>query len=229
MERVQQQLLKTTCITGKIMNQSEQINELATALAKAQAEIQPAIKDSTNPFFKSKYADLSSIWNACKTPLTKNGLSVLQTTDQKEGQLVLLTTLVHSSGQWVRSCLPIISAKQDAQSIGSAITYMRRYSLSALVGVTSDEDDDGNAATYVSAREASQEINKYNVTISKQEAEELDEMLDECDDEFKKNVKNYIKTLNISSFFQLPKTNYQNIRKRILNKLNQLERDAVNV
>jgi len=124
------------------MYQSEQINELAFALSKAQSEITPAIKDSVNPFFKSKYADLSNVWDACRTPLTKNGLTVIQTMDYKEDKIFLVTTLAHSSGQWIKSILPIIPNKQDAQGIGSAITYMRRYSLAALVGVTTDEDDD---------------------------------------------------------------------------------------
>lgn len=206
------------------MNQSEQINELAAALSKAQSEIQPALKDSVNPFFKSKYADLSSVWNACKEPLTKNGLSVLQTMDQKEGQLVLLTTLAHSSGQWIRSCLPILSAKQDAQSIGSAITYMRRYSLAALVGVTTDEDDDGNAATYTSPGVRPEAFkNDTHSVISKSEAEELETLLKQCDESFVTNIRRYLKNTNINSFYNLPKTHYQNIRKRIIGQLGELE------
>lgn len=126
--------------------QSDQINELAGALAKAQSEIMPALKDSKNPFFKSTYADLASIWSACKDPLSKNGLAIIQTMDVNGDQHFLITTLAHASGQWIRSYLPIINEKQNAQGFGSAITYMRRYALSAIVGVTADEDDDGNAA-----------------------------------------------------------------------------------
>lgn len=126
--------------------QSVQINELASALSKAQGEITPAIKDSSNPFFKSKYADLASVWQACKDPLSKHGLAVIQAMDYKDGQLMLITTLAHSSGQWVRSFMPVVTEKNNAQGLGSAITYMRRYSLSAIVGITCDEDDDGNAA-----------------------------------------------------------------------------------
>lgn len=128
------------------MYQSDQINELVSALSKAQGEISPAIKDSNNPFFKSKYADLSSVWNACKDPLSRHGLAVIQCMDYKDGQLFLITTLAHGSGQWMRSYMPIITEKNNAQGIGSAITYMRRYSLSAIAGITCDEDDDGNAA-----------------------------------------------------------------------------------
>jgi len=210
----------------QLKNQSEQINELASALAKAQSEIQPALKDSINPFFKSKYADLSSVWNACKAALTKNGLAVIQTMDNLNGQLVLLTTLAHSSGQWMRSILPIVSARQDAQSIGSAITYMRRYSLAAIVGVTTDDDDDGNSATYTSP---SVESSRPSQIITKEEAIELESMLNECDENFISNVKNYLKGLNINSFNQLPKANHAAIRKRIINKISELESEIVNV
>lgn len=134
------------------MNQSENINELATALSRAQGKIIPAIKDSSNPFFKSKYADLTSVWNSCRTPLADNNLSVIQTMDSLDGHLVLITTLAHSSGQWMRSIIPLNPVKNDPQSMGSIISYMRRYSLAAICGVTTDEDDDGNAASDTSAR-----------------------------------------------------------------------------
>ena len=120
------------------MDKSEQINELATALSKAQGCIKPAIKDSTNPFFKSQYADLASVWEACRKPLAENGLSVVQTID---GNDKLETTLLHSSGQFISSTLPFVAKDQTSQSIGSAITYARRYALSAMVGICPDDDD----------------------------------------------------------------------------------------
>ncbi len=199
------------------MNQSENINELAAALSKAQGEINPALKDSVNPFFKSKYADLSSIWNACKEALTKHQLSVLQTMDVRDGQLILITTLAHASGQWIRSILPILSAKQDAQGIGSAITYMRRYSLAALVGVTT-EDDDGNAAS-----EEWKPVKAKVTSISSSEAQELENLLKQSGDiGFIQNVKNYLKSINVSSFYELPQSQYKAIRDKIVNKLESL-------
>ena len=120
------------------MDKSEQINELATALAKAQGAITPAIKDSNNPFFKSQYADLASVWDACRKPLSENGLSVVQTID---GNDKLETTLLHSSGQFISSTLSIVAKDQTSQSIGSAITYARRYALSAIIGICPDDDD----------------------------------------------------------------------------------------
>jgi hypothetical protein len=193
------------------MYQSEQINELIGALAKAQGEICPAIKDSANPFFKSKYADLSSVMNACKEPLSKNGLAVLQTTDYKEGQLFLLTTLAHSSGQWMRSLLPVVTEKNNAQGIGSAITYMRRYALSAMVGITG-EDDDGNASC--SMPEKKIEIKSY---VSKDLASNLATLLDNCDPKFRNNITNYyFNDCKISTWEQLPKDRYETAYNSIL-------------
>lgn len=126
--------------------QSPEINKLAEGLSKAQAEITGALKDSSNPFFKSKYADLAATWDACRLPLSKNGLSVIQTTQvSDQGSVYLETTLAHSSGQWIKGALPINPVKNDPQGIGSAITYARRYALAAIVGVA-QVDDDGEAA-----------------------------------------------------------------------------------
>lgn len=126
---------------------SEQINELAKALAKAQGEIKGAKKSSDNPFFKSKYADLSEVWEACRDALSKNDVAVTQIpTVTSEGVFVLETMLLHSSGQWIRGVYPITPTKNDPQGVGSAITYARRYALAAMVGVA-QEDDDGNAAS----------------------------------------------------------------------------------
>lgn len=128
------------------MNKSESINELAAALAKAQGEIHGAKKDSLNPHFKSKYADLASVWEACRAPLSKNGLAVVQTMEPRESGVTLITALMHASGQWVSSELPMsIAANATPQAVGSAITYARRYALSSMVGVAPDEDD-GEAA-----------------------------------------------------------------------------------
>lgn len=91
--------------------QSEQINELAEALSKAQGMIEGAAKDSKNPFFKSSYADLHSVMACAKEPLASNGLSVVQPTTVIDGQLCLVTTLMHKSGQWIKSVMPIVLAK----------------------------------------------------------------------------------------------------------------------
>lgn len=128
-------------------SQSESIAALAAALAKAQGAIKAAVKDSSNPHFKSRYADLASVWEACRRPLSENGLAVIQTTDEvPDGTAVLLvTTLVHASGEWIAGRLRLNPVKPDPQGMGSAITYARRYALAAIVGIAPD-DDDGEAA-----------------------------------------------------------------------------------
>lgn len=121
---------------------SETIGKIAEALSKAQGMMKGAVKDSQNPFFKQKYADLASVWDACREPLSKNGLSVTQTTRITDaGEPVIITTLMHSSGEWMSGELLVKPVKNDPQSIGSAITYGRRYALSAIVGIAPEDDD----------------------------------------------------------------------------------------
>lgn len=131
------------------MQTSELINELSTALAKAQGKIKGATKDADNPYFKSKYADLASVWDACRAELAANGLSVVQAPRASafEGGWIIEveTRLLHASGQWMADSLTLPVGKPDAQGVGSAITYARRYALASFVGVA-PEDDDGNAA-----------------------------------------------------------------------------------
>lgn len=128
------------------MKHSESINEIAAALSKAQAVIAGAVKDKKNPHYKSDYADLSSVWDACRKPLTDNGLSVAQTAATEDGRVGVTTLLMHSSGQWISDVLVMKPTKDDPQGVGSCITYARRYALAAMVGVA-PEDDDGNAAS----------------------------------------------------------------------------------
>jgi hypothetical protein len=129
------------------MNKSDSIAALAAALSKAQAQIEGAIKDSTNPHFKSKYADLSSVVDAIREPLAKNGLAYVQTIHQADNAASVATMILHSSGEWLDcGAIAVPVSKGDAQGYGSALTYARRYSLSAAFGVA-PEDDDGNAAS----------------------------------------------------------------------------------
>ncbi|MEY4719311.1 MAG: Pseudoalteromonas phage Pq0 [Pseudomonadota bacterium] len=124
---------------------SELINELAAALSKAQGQLAGAVKDSSNPFFKSRYADLSSVVEALRQPFANNGLSYIQTTESHPDEVRVETILMHSSGQWISTgTLNVPVTKSDAQGYGSALTYARRYSL-CLLGVA-PIDDDGNAA-----------------------------------------------------------------------------------
>jgi hypothetical protein len=127
------------------MMHSEAINEIAAALAKAQGQMEGAAKGKINPAFKSKYADLASVLEAAREPLSVNGLAVVQLTQKTPDGLVLITKLVHSSGQWFSGEYPINPVKNDPQGFGSSTTYARRYALMAMVGIA-PEDDDGEAA-----------------------------------------------------------------------------------
>lgn len=129
------------------MLHSEQIDKIATALAKAQGEIQAAVKGSENPHFKSKYADLAACWDACRAPLTANGIAVIQSPSNEDGVIHLTTMLAHASGQWMKSDVSVRAAKPDAHGLGSAITYLRRFSLCSMAGIAPGDDDDGNAAS----------------------------------------------------------------------------------
>lgn len=128
------------------MTKSDSIAELASALAKAQGQIKGAVKDSENPFFKSRYADLASVWDACRKPLSDNALSVIQLTKADENGVTVTTILAHASGQWIEEALTLPLKEQTPQAVGSALTYGRRYGLSAMVGIA-PEDDDAEAAT----------------------------------------------------------------------------------
>lgn len=129
------------------VDHSEQLGALAKALAKAQSELQDAKKDSTNPHFKSKFASLASVRAAVTPALASCGLAVVQTFEPiGVDSVCVVTWLLHESGQWLRSRLTMPVAKKDAQGIGSAATYARRYSLAAITGIATDDDDDGEAA-----------------------------------------------------------------------------------
>lgn len=128
------------------MKHSESIKEIAGALLKAQIAIKAALKDSTNPHFKSKYADLSSVIDAVKGPLNANGIVFTQGVSAAENGVAVETMLIHTSGEWMSETLPIPVSRVDAQGVGSAITYGRRYGLQSMCGVPA-EDDDGNAAS----------------------------------------------------------------------------------
>ena len=120
---------------------SPEIDKLAEALAKAQSEMEGAKKESVNPFFKSNYADLHAVITAAFPHLSKHGLSVSQGNEMIMGAVCVTTTLMHSSGQWLRSKVKLPLSKKDAQGVGAAITYGRRYGLSAIVGIAQYDDD----------------------------------------------------------------------------------------
>jgi hypothetical protein len=129
------------------MKTSESIKQIAEALVSAQKEIRFAAKDSTNPHFKSKYANINSVIEAVKKPLNDNGIAILQSlSPSDDNKLHLTTRLLHSSGEWVEDTAVCPIQKQDPQGLGSAISYIRRYSISSLCALYADDDDGQSAA-----------------------------------------------------------------------------------
>lgn len=129
------------------MEHSQSLASFAGAMAKAQGAMRNASKDKVNPHFKSKYADLASVLDACREALATNGIAVLQPVTTCADGVRVTTMLLHSSGEWMKCHCVMPVAQRTPQGIGSAITYGRRYGLAAMVGVAADEDDDGNAAS----------------------------------------------------------------------------------
>lgn len=128
------------------MERSSEIKELATALSKAQGAMEAAKKSEENPFFKSHYANLAGVWDVIRKPLSENGLSIVQAPSATGNVVSVISTLFHSSGEWLSEILTMTVKDGSPQSIGSAITYGRRYAIMALVGVAA-EDDDGENGT----------------------------------------------------------------------------------
>lgn len=147
------------------MTQSDSIAKVAPALVAAQGAIKPIPKDGKNPAFRSRYATLDAIMEAVRPALTANGLALVQGVKHpdtnEDGKLVGITVesrIVHTSGEWVASVVPVPVVKADAHGLGSALSYGRRYGISALLALTTDDDDDGNAAaTPARAQERTQE------------------------------------------------------------------------
>ena len=187
------------------MEKSETIKELAIALAKAQSKVKGAIKDSSNPFFKSKYADLQSVWDAIREPFTSNGLSITQLTGEASDGVLIETVLLHASGEWISSRLVMKPVKNDPQGIGSAITYGRRYGLQAIAGVC-PEDDDGNRASGQDAIPIK--------TITEAQAEILRKLITESGADLVK----FLAVFGVAAIGELPASRFEEAKKRLEEK-----------
>jgi hypothetical protein len=223
-------------------HQSEQINELASALAKAQSKIRNAEEDKSNPHFKSKYATLSSIWDACRGPLTENGLSVVQIPIESGGKFYLETMLIHSSGQYLKSTFPI-NVGLKIQETGSQITYARRYALSSIAGVAPgevlDDDDDGEASMgrgKSSRKTAEQKLDSKiqefpkvqpvikGEEVSKEEVDELLGLINQCGDEYKANFYELIKGRDLETAYDMGRSLFNGLKKSALVKVAQMKK-----
>ncbi|MBB3227043.1 hypothetical protein FHW69_001644 [Luteibacter sp. Sphag1AF] len=131
--------------------QSEKIEVIVPALIKARASFKAAVKDASNPHFKSQYVTLDGVVESVNQALLDSGIFCTQQTDVVDGRTVLYTRFLHESGQWIGSAYPVHPIKNDPQAEGSALTYARRYALMALAGIA-PEDDDGNAASRSSSK-----------------------------------------------------------------------------
>lgn len=200
--------------------QSETVNELFSALSKAQGEIKGAIKDGNNPHFKSMFASLSSCWEACREPLSKNGLSVVQSPSISNGINVLVTTLGHTSGQWIKSICPLIVMKNDAQGYGAACTYFRRFSLCAMVGIC-PEDDDGNSISISPTKKDahhSQQQSCYAMTL--EQVNEIDQLLTQCSPDFVQAHHAFLRnTLKVDSMSLVDSRYYNEFKSHALKNI----------
>lgn len=196
------------------------LKQLFAALAKAQGEMEVAGKKSENPYFKSRYADLAEIVRASRAYLSKNGLSVIQQIlPNNDGQSILHTILAHASGEWISSQMKIIPPKSDIQTLGSYITFLRRYSYASLVGiVSSEEDDDGEVAVATERElfakgpaEVYKPKNESYDTVSKDQLEELQYELINYPD----IAEEVLTKMKIQSLADLPKSKFRISIERI--------------
>ncbi len=191
--------------------EGEGVGKLFGALAKAQMEMEMAKQESKNPFFKSNYADLASVVKASRPYLAKNGLCVIQRVVPNNQGDYLYTVLGHSSGQLIESKMRINPPKHDIQTIGSYITYLRRYSYAAIVGVVAaDEDDDGESAM-LDARKGKERHAKPIAGISKERLEVLAGALEGHED----ILESLLKGFKISKLSELPASKFTICLNRI--------------
>lgn len=206
------------------MKTSENIIEISKAMNLAQREMRPAIKDSTNPHFRSKYSDLASVMDAIREPIGNNGLSIWQDATLEEMGVSVTTRIVHISGQWVEfGPLTIPIGKKDAHAVGSACSYGKRYALCAALGVVSDDDDDGNKA--VSSYKNEPKKMTYTVKetqpnsdlifpkmIEKQQWTELNKLIDQCSPPFQQKIWDRLASMGISSLSDMDEETFLKMR-----------------
>lgn len=208
---------------------SEHIDKIVEALAKAQSEITVAIYDSTNPHFKSKYASYEAIRKACLLPLSRNGMCITHCFSVEEGKRTMVTQLSHTSGQWFRSSLSMPQEKETPQSIGSSATYAKRYTLGALLAISSDEDDDGERAEAI-YRQTPKPVALQTIPtdpepmISLEDAYNIDRdiqlLISKTDPEYRQRA---LKVLGVASFDQVPASNLKRIQSNVEKKAKEIK------
>ena len=172
------------------MNKSESIKSLSVAMCKAQGEMGGAAKDANNPFFKSKYADLSAVVQAVKDPFANNGLSYVQFPVEEGGRIGVETILMHESGEWLSNSFTVQLSKQDAQGAGSAITYCRRFALQSIAGLPSEDDDGNNASKQSNKKGDPTDTDKGWINAVKIDPEAINQITDPV---YKMRIQLFIK------------------------------------
>ena len=202
------------------MNHSSEINEIALALSKAQEAIQDAEKSSVNPFFKTKYADLSSVLNEIRAVFPKNGLALVQSPFTAEnGNIGVTTMVVHSSGQWMSDSIDIpVQGKNLAQESGSVITYLRRYSASAFSGI-SQADSDANLGTSKASNTAPI-VNLKGPLITEDQIQQINDLMIETST----NESAFCQFLGVESIAKMPQNLHDKAVTALTKKLNGMEK-----
>ena len=178
------------------MNTSESIKNLAASLCKAQAEMGGAVKDSKNPFFKSDYADLTSVIKAIKEPFANHGLSYTQFPTNDDGRIGVSTLLMHESGEYLEHSYTLPTTKADPQAAGSAITYARRYALQSIAGIPTADDDAESAMI--------RNNQSKNAVVSGDQAKEIKGLIEE----HKVDVKVFLKHFKATSVDEMLAVHY---------------------
>lgn len=206
------------------MNQSENISELVAALSKAQGEMEPAKFNKKGQ--RHRYADFTSVMHSCRAPLSLNSLAVMQYVETVDKQHILVTMLTHTSGQWIKSHLPLLVSELTCQALGSSMTYMKRYGLSALLGIVSDADegadDDGELAmSKVKPQSAPQQVRSEPLEIlGKDEVTTLTKIIDSLDEESVKSFFYWIgKAFNAKNVHEIPKSSFEQCMIHLNNKV----------
>jgi len=209
---------------------SEDIKDIIGALSKAQGVMKPAVFNKQNPHFKSKYADFSSCMDACRGPLSENGLAIIQYCETIDGKLHLITMLAHTSGQWLKSEFPLITMKMDSQGLGSAMTYAKRYTLCGLIGVVADEDvindDDGEKSVGRGNKknEAKKEESVSEIKfISAQQVLSLKTLEVKLDQDLKDKLNKWLKEKNCESIDSIPEECFETVLTKYQNAVRYLE------
>ena len=194
---------------------SETIGLISEALAKAQGSIQNAVKDSNNPFFKSKYADLASVTEVCKEPLSKNCLSFSSSVVHQDGKATLIGTISHVSGEWFRTYIPLILEKMDMQKLGAAITYARRFAMMSLCNVSTDDDDGESIVNRSPKAESTQ---KHDM-ISEDQSKWLKDLMNQIKD--KKFLEDKAYKMKVPSLLVIDKSHFNSIKDCLNRKIEE--------